>query len=118
MKHQAKRKTDERLAFRKTLESIDSTNPESRKIYDEIKKQSGKVPEICRVKALADNPAWLRLLHDSVFQWPKNCALDEKTKELVGLAKSIGHLWEPGVLTNIEGAIDAGATTKKLQKRY
>jgi alkylhydroperoxidase/carboxymuconolactone decarboxylase family protein YurZ len=37
-----------------------------------------------------------------------------KTKELVGLAKSIGHLWEPGVLTNIEGATDAGATSKEI----
>ena len=114
LKHQSKRKSDERLAFRKPLESIKSANPESRKIYGEIERQSGSVPEIYRVKALADNPTWLKLLHNSVFQWPRGCALDEKTKELVGLAKSIGHLWEPGVLTNIEGAIDAGATAKEI----
>jgi alkylhydroperoxidase/carboxymuconolactone decarboxylase family protein YurZ len=77
-------------------------------------RRSGALPEIYLVKALADNPAWLRFLHKSVFQWPRNCALDEKTKELVGLAKSIGHLWEPGVLTNVEGAIDAGATSEEI----
>jgi alkylhydroperoxidase/carboxymuconolactone decarboxylase family protein YurZ len=109
-----RRKGDEQLAFRKPLESIKSVSPESRKIYDEIERQSGSVPEIYRVKALADNPPWLRVLHNSVFQWPQGCALDEKTKELVGLGKSIGHLWEPGVLTNIEGAIDAGATPKEI----
>jgi len=114
LKHQSKRRADELVAFRKPLESIKSVNPESRKIYDEIERQSGSVPEIYRVKALADNPPWLRVLHNSVFRWPQGCALDEKTKELVGLGKSIGHLWEPGVLTNIEGAIDAGATPKEI----
>lgn len=114
MKHQLKRRADDQLAFRKPLESISSANPESKKIYSEVKERSGSLPEIYRVKALADNPAWLRLLHKSVFQWPQNCALDEKTKELVGLAKSIGHLWEPGVLTNIEGAIDAGASSEEI----
>jgi alkylhydroperoxidase/carboxymuconolactone decarboxylase family protein YurZ len=114
LKHKTKPRSNKRLAFRQTLESTASLNPESKKIYDEVKRRSGQLPEIYRIKALADNPAWLRLLHSSVFQWPKSCALDEKTKELVGLAKSIGHLWEPGVLTNVEGAIDAGATSNEI----
>jgi alkylhydroperoxidase/carboxymuconolactone decarboxylase family protein YurZ len=114
LKNQSGRKSDERLAFRKPLKSIQSADRESRKIYSEIKKRSGSIPEIYLVKALANNPTWLRLLHSSVFQWPQGCALDKKTKELVGLAKSIGHLWEPGVLTNIEGAIDAGATSEEI----
>jgi alkylhydroperoxidase/carboxymuconolactone decarboxylase family protein YurZ len=114
LKHRLTRKTDERLSFRKPIKSIASANPESRKIYSEIERKSGSVPEIYQVKALADNPTWLRLLNGTVFQWPKRCALDEKTKELVGLAKSIGHLWEPGILTNIEGAIEAGATSEEI----
>jgi len=96
------------------VKSIQPANPQSRAIYEEIKEESGRIPEIYLVRGLADNPKWLRLLHKSVFQWPRGCALDEKTKELVGLAKSIGHLWEPGVLTNIEGAIDAGATSEEI----
>jgi AhpD family alkylhydroperoxidase len=114
LKKQARRKSDERLAFRKPVKSINSTNSESRKIYNEIERQSGSVPEIYQVKALANNPTWLKLLHNSVFQWPRDCALDDKTRELVGLAKSIAHLWEPGVVTNIEGAIDAGATPNEI----
>ncbi len=114
MKRRLTRKTDKRIAFRLPIESIASVNPESRKIYGEIKRKSGSVPEIYLVKALADNPTWLKLLNGTVFQWPKRCALDEKTKELVGLGKSIGHLWEPGILTNIEGAIEAGATSEEI----
>jgi len=114
LKRKPKPRTDKRLAFRKTLKSIASANPESKRIYDEIRREAGQIPEIYRVKALADKPKWLGLLHHSVFQWPKNCALDEKTKELVGLAKSIGHLWEPGILTNIEGAINAGASSEEI----
>jgi len=114
LKHRPTRKTDERLAFRQPIKSIASAGPESKKIYSEIKRKSGSVPEIYLVKALADNPAWLRLLNGTVFQWPQRCALDEKTKELVGLAKSIGHLWEPGILTNIEGAIEGGATSEEI----
>jgi alkylhydroperoxidase/carboxymuconolactone decarboxylase family protein YurZ len=114
LKHQSKRRADELVAFRRPLESIKLANPESRKIYDEIERQLGRIPEIYQVKALADNPQWLRVLHDSVFRWPQGCTLDEKTKELVGLGKSIGRQWEPGVLTNIEGAIDAGATPEEI----
>ena len=114
MKPKAKPRSDKRLAFRETLNSIASVDSESKRIYGEIRSQTGQVPEIYRVKALADNPKWLRLLHGSVFRWPKNCALDEKTQELVGLAKSIGHLWEPGILTNIEGAINAGASSNEI----
>jgi len=108
------RKADERLSFRQPIKSDAHTNPESTKIYGEIKRKSGSIPKIYQVKALADNPIWLRLLNGTVFQWPQRCALDEKTKELVGLAKSIGHLWEPGILTNIEGAIEAGATSEEI----
>jgi alkylhydroperoxidase/carboxymuconolactone decarboxylase family protein YurZ len=114
LKQQAKPETDERLSFRRPIKSIASANPESRRIYIEIKRKLGSVPEIYQVKALADNPTWLRLLNGTVFQWPQRCALDEKTKELVGLAKSIGHLWEPGIITNIEAAIDGGATSKEI----
>jgi alkylhydroperoxidase/carboxymuconolactone decarboxylase family protein YurZ len=114
LKHKLTRKTDERLAFRQPIKSITAANPESKKIYSEIERKSGGIPEIYLVKALADNPNWLKLLNGTVFQWPQRCALDEKTKELVGLAKSIGHLWEPGILTNIEGAIDAGATSEEI----
>jgi alkylhydroperoxidase/carboxymuconolactone decarboxylase family protein YurZ len=114
LKRQSGRKSDERLAFRRPLPSINSASPESREVYDEIKKRTGHVPEIYTVKALADNPSWLKLLHRWVFQWPQGCALDEKTKELVGLAKSIALTWEPGVLTNIEGALAAGATSNEI----
>jgi AhpD family alkylhydroperoxidase len=116
LKKKTSHKTDKRLEFRQTLKSTVSVNPESKEIYDEIERKSGVIPEIYRVKALADNPSWLRLLHGTVFQWPKSCSLDEKTKELVGLAKSIGHLWEPGILTNIEGAIEAGATPEEISE--
>jgi alkylhydroperoxidase/carboxymuconolactone decarboxylase family protein YurZ len=114
LKNRLTRKSDERLAFRQPIKAIASANPESKRIYSEIKRKSGGIPEIYLVKALADNPNWLRLLNGTVFQWPQRCALDEKTKELVGLAKSIGHLWEPGILTNIEGAIEAGATSEEI----
>jgi alkylhydroperoxidase/carboxymuconolactone decarboxylase family protein YurZ len=114
LKGKSRQRSDERLSFRKPVESYDTVSLGSRKIYAEIISSSGALPEIYLVKALADNPKWLRLLHKYVFQWPQDCALDEKTKELVGLAKSIGHLWEPGILTNIEGAIDAGATSEEI----
>jgi alkylhydroperoxidase/carboxymuconolactone decarboxylase family protein YurZ len=114
LKGRSRQRIDERLSFRRPIESYETVSSTSRKIYAEIMRRSGALPEIYLVKALADNPTWLRFLHKSVFQWPRNCALDEKTKELVGLAKSIGHLWEPGVLTNIEGAIDAGATSEEI----
>jgi alkylhydroperoxidase/carboxymuconolactone decarboxylase family protein YurZ len=73
-----------------------------------------EIPTIYKVRALAENPEFLKLIHDSVLQWPKSNSLDAKTMELVGLAKSIAHNWEPGVLTNIEGAIEAGASEKEL----
>jgi alkylhydroperoxidase/carboxymuconolactone decarboxylase family protein YurZ len=114
LKLESKRKEDRRLTFRKPVKSIRTTNPQSRAIYDQISGKSGSVPEIYLVRGLADTPKWLRLVHKFIFQWPRNCVLDEKTKELVGLAKSIGHLWEPGILTNIEGAIDAGATSEEI----
>jgi alkylhydroperoxidase/carboxymuconolactone decarboxylase family protein YurZ len=114
LKLQSKRNRNLRLAFRRPVKSIRSANPQSRAIYEQISGKSGSVPAIYLVRALAENPQWLRLLHKYAFQWPQGCALDEKTKELVGVAKSIGHLWEPGVLTNIEGAIAAGATSEEI----
>jgi alkylhydroperoxidase/carboxymuconolactone decarboxylase family protein YurZ len=114
LKGRSRQRCDKRLSFRKPVESYETVSSRSRKIYAEIMRRSGALPEIYLVRALADNPRWLRLLHKTVFQWPRDCALDEKTKELVGLAKSIGHLWESGVLTNIEGAINAGATSEEI----
>jgi alkylhydroperoxidase/carboxymuconolactone decarboxylase family protein YurZ len=103
-----------RFAFRSLVDPESCENRQSRRTYEKIVKESGKVPEIYRVKALADNPDWLNLLHNSIFRWPPLCSLDEKTKELVGIAKSIAYLWEPGVLTNIEGALDGGATSDEI----
>jgi alkylhydroperoxidase/carboxymuconolactone decarboxylase family protein YurZ len=114
LKSQSKPRKPGQLAFRRPLKSVKSSNPETMKIYADIESRTGVVPEIYRVKALADNPDWLRVLHNSVFQWPRSCVLDEKTKELVGLAKSIAYAWEPGVLTNTEGAIAAGATPNEI----
>jgi alkylhydroperoxidase/carboxymuconolactone decarboxylase family protein YurZ len=114
LKRGSARKEDKRLAFRRPLYSLNAAIPESREIYDEVSSRFGLIPEIYLVKGLADNPQWLRLLHRFIFQWPRGSSLDQKTKELVGLAKSIALLWEPGVLTNIEGALDAGATPNEV----
>ena len=108
------RRKGNQLAFRSLIDPAKCSNAQSRRIYEEVFKESGRVPEIYRVKGLADNASWLRLVHDSIFQWPPSCSLDEKTKELVGLAKSIAYLWEPGVLTNIEGALEAGAASDEI----
>ena len=115
MRRVSRKKTkDNPFAFRSLIDPANCDNSRSRRIYAKILEESGRVPEIYRVKALADNPDWLELLHNSIFRWPRLCSLDEKTKELVGLAKSIAYLWEPGVLTNIEGALEAGATPDEI----
>ena len=97
------------------MDPLEVANQESKRIYKELREQ-GKIPEIYRVKALADNPHWLKLLHDSIFMngWPESCALDKKTQRLLGLAKSMAHLWEPGVVHNIEGALQCGATSDQI----
>ena len=102
------------LSFRSLVDPRKVTNPESRQIYQKLLRDSGRIPEIYQVRALADNSRWLKLLDSFVFRWPRSCSLDEKTKELVGLAKSIAYLWEPGVLTNIEGALEAGAKADEI----
>jgi AhpD family alkylhydroperoxidase len=107
------RKKTDILAFRNLVDPAKAADPESKKIYDRLRK-SGKVPEIYRVRAFADNAKWLKLVDKYIFRWPESCSLDEKTKELVGLAKSIAYRWEPGVLTNIEGALEAGASSDEI----
>ena len=101
-------------AFRRLANPADYGGKETNEVYEKVRKMNRKIPEIYRVKGLADNADWLKLLHKSVFQWPPQCSLDEKTKELIGLAKSICYLWEPGVLTNIEGALEAGASSDEI----
>jgi len=108
------RKKTDALAFRNLVDPAKAADPESRKIYDRLLRESGKVPEIYRVRAFADNAKWLKLVDKYIFRWPQSCSLDEKTKELVGLAKSIAYLWEPGVLTNIEGALEGGAASDEI----
>ena len=108
------RKKTDALAFRSLVDPAKAADPESRRIYDRVLRESGKVPEIYRVRAFADNAKWLKLVDKYIFRWPQSCSLDEKTKELVGLAKSIAYLWEPGVLTNIEGALEGGAASDEL----
>jgi alkylhydroperoxidase/carboxymuconolactone decarboxylase family protein YurZ len=102
------------LAFRDLIDPSKARNPEAARIYRELRQESRSVPEIYRVKALADNPGWLRLLDESIFRWPESSVLDDKTRELVGLAKSIAYHWEPGVLTNIEGVLEAGGTAEEI----
>jgi AhpD family alkylhydroperoxidase len=108
------RKKRDAFAFRSLVDPAKAADPESRRIYDRVLRESGKVPEIYRVRAFADNAKWLKLVDKYIFRWPQSCSLDEKTKELVGLAKSIAYLWEPGVLTNIEGALEGGAASDEL----
>jgi AhpD family alkylhydroperoxidase len=114
LKKKTKKTKESSLSFRSLVNPRNVTNPESRRIYEELVRDSGKVPEIYRVRALADNTDWLKLLDKCIFRWPQSCSLDEKTKELIGLAKSIAFFWEPGVLTNIEGALEAGATSSEI----
>lgn len=114
MRRSITRKKTDALAFRNLVDPAKAADPESRKIYDRLLRESGKLPEIYRVRAFADNAKWLRLVDKYIFRWPQSCSLDEKTKELVGLAKSIAYLWEPGVLTNIEGALEAGAASDEI----
>lgn len=102
------------VAFRNLTDPRRAADPDSKRIYDRLRRESGKIPEIYRVRAFVDNPEWLKLVDKYIFRWPQSCSLDEKTKELVGLAKSIAYLWEPGVLTNIEGAIDGGAESDEI----
>ena len=115
MSKSVRKKTRNTLAFRSLVDPSDVANQEYRRFYRELQKQ-GKIPEVYRVKALADNPRLLKLLHDSIFMngWPESCALDKRTQRLLGLAKSIAHLWEPGVVHNIEGALQCGATSEQI----
>lgn len=102
-------------AFRSLVDPRKVTNPETKRIYRKLREQ-GKIPEIYRVKALADNPQLLKLLHDSIFinGWPQSCSLDEKTRKLLGLAKSMAHVWEPGIVHNIEEGLRCGATSEQI----
>ena len=102
------------VTFRNLTDPARAADPESKRIYDRLRRESGKIPEIYRVRAFVDNAEWLKLVDKYIFRWPQSCSLDEKTKELVGLAKSIAYLWEPGVLTNIEGALEGGAASDEI----
>ncbi len=114
LRKSATRRKADALAFRNLVDPAKAADPESRSIYDKLRRESRKIPEIYRVRAFADHADWLKFVDEYIFRWPKSCSLDEKTKELVGLAKSIAFLWEPGVLTNTEGALEAGAASGEI----
>ncbi len=102
------------MAFRDVVDPAEATDPDSRAMYKRIRRESGKIPGIYRVRAFADSSRWLKILDSSIFRWPQSCSIDDKTRELVGLAKSVVYSWEPGVLTNIEGALEAGASSDEI----
>jgi alkylhydroperoxidase/carboxymuconolactone decarboxylase family protein YurZ len=110
----SQRRRSSPIAFRDLVDPASAKDSGSREIYERIQRESGKIPEIYRVRAFAENSRWLKVLDSSVFRWPQSCSISDKTRELVGLAKSIAYLWEPGVLTNIEGALEAGATSDEV----
>ncbi len=59
---------------------------------------------------------WVDAYISAVMQWPKDCTLSTKDRQLVGLAKSLASSWEPGILNHTDLALASGSGAEAVSE--
>jgi len=95
-----------------TLEEQEKRNTES--AARKLAKTELPTPGYFSAKGLLRDPDWVDSYISIVLQWPKSCTISVEDRQLVGLAKSLAFMWEPGILNHTDLALETGSTPEQI----
>jgi len=71
-------------------------------------------PGYFSAKGLLHDPQWVDSYISIVLQWPKSCTIAVDDRQLIGLAKSLAFMWEPGILNHTDLALETGFKPEQI----
>ncbi len=71
-------------------------------------------PGYFSAKGLLHDPQWVDSYISLVLQWPKSCTIAVDGRQLIGLAKSLAFMWEPGILNHTDLALETGFKPEQI----
>ena len=72
------------------------------------------MPGYFSARGLLKDPDWVDSYLSIVLQWPSSCTIKVEDRQLIGLAKSLGFMWEPGILNHTDLALETGSTPEQV----
>lgn len=71
-------------------------------------------PGYFSAKGLLRDPGWVDSYLSIVLQWPQSCTVAIEDRQLIGLAKSLAFMWEPGILNHTDLALETGIKPEQI----
>jgi alkylhydroperoxidase/carboxymuconolactone decarboxylase family protein YurZ len=90
-------------------ESLDTKSAKEKLAKTEL-----PTPGYFSAKGLLHDPDWVDSYLSIVLQWPKSCTIAVEDRQLIGLAKSLGFMWEPGILNHTDLALETGIKPEQI----
>ncbi len=81
---------------------------------EKLAKTELPTPGYFSAKGLLRDPDWVDSYLSIVLQWPKSCTIAVEDRQLIGLAKSLAFMWEPGILNHTDLALETGITPEQI----
>jgi len=79
-----------------------------------LEKTELPVPGYFSARGLLKDPDWVDSYLSIVLQWPTTCSISVEERQLIGLAKSVAFMWEPGILNHTDLALETGSTPEQV----
>src|SRR5208283_3093820 len=90
-------------------ESLDTKSAKEKLAKTEL-----PTPGYFSAKGLLHDPDWVDSYLSIVLQWPSACTISVEDRQLIGLAKSVAFMWEPGILNHTDLALETGSTPEQV----
>ena len=87
---------------------------EEKLITEKLAKTELPTPGYFSAKGLLHDPDWVDSYLSIVLQWPKSCTISVEDRQLIGLAKSLAFMWEPGILNHTDLALETGFKPEQI----
>ncbi len=107
---------DEELRFIGLIDPDEVADLKIKQIYKEAKDIFGNVPEVYRVKSLADDHDWMQVFHSSIMHYFNPDVLDLKTIHLICVAALTVLQSSNGVRRHAKLALKAGAKPEEISE--
>lgn len=85
-----------------------------RSAREKLAKTELPAPGYFSAKGLLRDPEWVDSYLSIVLQWPKACTIPVEDRQIIGLAKSLAFMWEPGILNHTDLALETGFKPEQI----